>query len=95
MLSTNRRKFLKNIGISGVTAGLMPISLLVSEEKETAIKNEKEKKNRLSWISLAQKLRHAVIFVGSWIIWCDWFLMLLLQMKRTIYTWMHWTMKLS
>src|SRR5438046_5001844 len=44
MLSTNRRKFLKNIGISGVTAGLMPTSLLTSEEKEIAIKNEKEKK---------------------------------------------------
>jgi uncharacterized protein (DUF608 family) len=44
MPSTNRRKFLKNMGIGGVTAGLMPTSLLIFNEKEIDIKNEKEKK---------------------------------------------------
>ena len=44
MSSTNRRKFLKNIGISTVSAGLMPLSFLISDQREEVkFKNEKVK----------------------------------------------------
>jgi uncharacterized protein (DUF608 family) len=45
MHSTNRRKFLKNIGIGGATIGLMPSTLLGAGEK-TAVTAEDEKKKK-------------------------------------------------
>src|SRR6266498_4652625 len=44
MPSTNRRKFLKKLGIGSITAGFIPSSILISDQKEiTTINNGKEK----------------------------------------------------
>ena len=40
-MGTNRRKFLKDIGMGSVTAGLMPTSILIAGEQETLSNGEK------------------------------------------------------
>jgi len=40
-MGTNRRKFLKDIGMGSVTAGLMPTSILIAGEQETVSNGEK------------------------------------------------------
>ncbi|MFI5186019.1 MAG: GH116 family glycosyl hydrolase [Chitinophagales bacterium] len=48
MSSTNRRKFIKNIGIGSVTAGLMPSSFLISDQQEEGKRKEEKVKNQFS-----------------------------------------------
>ena len=42
MSSTNRRKFIKNIGIGTISAGLAPSSILSSDERKASNKNERD-----------------------------------------------------